>query len=456
MTAGRADVRALCLVQFVDVLGVTVVISALPTMLASLRAGASSAGPVMTAYAVLFGGLLMLGARLGDRYGHRRVLLTGLAVFVAGSFVAATATTVTVLVAARCLQGLAAALSVPTALRLLTAAAPGEDSRRQALALWSASGAVAGALGLLLGGVVSQVAGWRVVFWALVPAAVLLMLAVTRWVGDHGPGARVGLDVAGALALTVSVMALVLGCSLLQDQRWTGAIVLFAVAGILAAALFRVERGVRQPLLPATALRHPQLIAGSAGSFVNTAATSSTMTLATLALQGDHGESPSEAGLTLLPFSLLVVLASAAFAPRLMRRDGPYVALAVGLVCVALGNGVLSVSSGAVPAVPFGVGVAGLGLGVAAVSATTIATDVPDELAGTAAGLLNTAAQLGTALGVALVVLVATSGAGWGVGWGVGWAVAGAMAMLGALLTWRRRSTALPAVVEPARGGAKV
>src|SRR3954454_22647587 len=139
MAADQAGVRALCLVQFVDVLGVTVVVSALPTMLSSLGAGAAAAGPVMTAYAVFFGGLLMLGARLGDRYGHRRVLLAGLAVFASGSVVAATAATVAVLVAARCVQGLAAALSVPTALRLLTAATPGEELRRRALALWSAS-----------------------------------------------------------------------------------------------------------------------------------------------------------------------------------------------------------------------------------------------------------------------------------------------------------------------------
>ena len=129
--AGLA-VLSLCLVQFVDVLGVTVVITALPAMLASLRAPASYASLIATGYATFFGGLLMLGARLGDRFGHRRTIIVSLAVFAAGAVISATASSAVALMAGRCLQGAAAAGSVPSALRLLTTVTPEGPARRRA------------------------------------------------------------------------------------------------------------------------------------------------------------------------------------------------------------------------------------------------------------------------------------------------------------------------------------
>jgi MFS family permease len=130
-------------VQFIDVLGVTVVVTALPSMLADLRASQSSGSLIATAYAMFFGGLLMLGARLGDRYGHRRTILLSLAVFAAGAVLAAVASSIVVLAAGRCLQGAAAATSVPSALRLLTTVTAEGQPRRRAIAAWSATGAAA-------------------------------------------------------------------------------------------------------------------------------------------------------------------------------------------------------------------------------------------------------------------------------------------------------------------------
>src|SRR3954451_20688985 len=136
-----AAVVALCLVQFVDVLGVTVVITALPRMLRDVGAPASAGSLITTGYAMFFGGLLMLGARLGDRYGHRRIILVGLAVFVGAAVLGASANSVAVLTAARCLQGAAAAVSVPSALRLLTTITVEGPQRQKAVAIWSAAGA---------------------------------------------------------------------------------------------------------------------------------------------------------------------------------------------------------------------------------------------------------------------------------------------------------------------------
>ncbi len=322
MSRGRGPVLTLCLVQFVDVLGVTVVITALPSMLAGLGAPASAATPVVTSYAMCFGGLLMLGSRVGDRYGHRRVLVAGLVLFGAGSLLAATASSLAWLVIARCIQGVSAAGSVPAALRLLSASADGEDARRRALAAWSATGAVAGASGLLLGGVLTQLAGWELMFWLNLPLAAVLVLAVLRTVAPSAavPGR---LDVGGAVLLTGAVMGLVLGCALLENagRRLVG--VALVGAGLVLLAAFRwVERRVAVPLLPAAAVGNRRLRLGSAAGFVNTAATSSAVTLATLYLQDTHGASPAEAGVALLPFSILVVVASATTAAPLMRRIG--------------------------------------------------------------------------------------------------------------------------------------
>ena len=176
----RLGVVSLCLVQFVDVLGVTVMVTALPAMLSDLHASPDAASLISTGYAMFFGGLLMFGARLGDRFGHRRIIFTGLAIFTVAAVVGATAPSVVVLTAARCLQGAAAALSVPSALRLLTTITSDGPQRERAIAGWSASGAAAGASGFVVGGVVTYLVGWRAVFWAYVAVAVLLAVAIRR------------------------------------------------------------------------------------------------------------------------------------------------------------------------------------------------------------------------------------------------------------------------------------
>jgi MFS family permease len=433
-------VAALCAVQFVDVLGVTVVITALPSMLRGLGAPASAAAVVVASYAMCFGGLLMLGARLGDRHGHRRVLLLGLAGFAAGSVLAALAPSAVVLVAARCVQGAAAAASVPAALRLINAAAADEAARRRALAAWSATGAAAGAGGFLLGGVLTELAGWRAVFWVNLPLAAGLAGAV-RASAPAPPGRGTGrLDAAGAVLLTAAVMGLVLGSSLLEraGERVRGAAVLAIAAG-LVLAFVAVERRAPEPLLPARALRHRRLRLGIGTAFLNTATTSS-VTLATLYLQDVRGTSPSAAGLWLLPFSLSVV-AGAALAARVLRAHGPRRGIALGLAAIGVGDTMLLAVSVTDWLLPVAVAVAGLGIGLSSVSATTVGTDLEAPLQGTAAGALNTAAQLGSALGVAILLLIASASTGSGLplaGPRLAWAAAALAAASAAALVHRR------------------
>ena len=154
---------------------------------------------MVTGYAMFFGGLLILGARLGDRFGHRRVITAGLAVFAVGSLIGAVAPSVVALTAARCVQGAAAAVSVPAALRLLTTLTPDAAARRRAIAAWSAAGAAAGASGFVVGGIVTDLTSWRVIFWAYLPLSLALGLALVSSIPrDPDPQETGSLDVAGA------------------------------------------------------------------------------------------------------------------------------------------------------------------------------------------------------------------------------------------------------------------
>ncbi len=446
-------VVVLCGVQFVDVLGVTSVLTAIPAMLTGVSAPAEATPIVATVYAMLFGGLLVLGARLGDRYGHRRVLLAGITGFAAVSVIGATAEQIVQLVVARGLQGAAAAVSVPSALWLLLDATPEQAGRRSALAAWSAAGAAAGALGYLVGGGLTDMFSWRAVFWVNLPIG--LVLVVTVWLlvpKNPAPLTGARLDLLGAVLLVAAVMALILGASLAEDPQRRLAGGLLVVGGLVLAVLFVVaQRRAQNPLVPRAATKSANLRTGTAVSFVNTATTSSTGVLATLFLQEQLGVSAVGAGLVLLPFSLAVVAGSAVSKPlgdRLALRQ----LAAIGLGGIAAGNLVLVLTYGGIPGIVAGVVVAGAGLGVASVAGTAIGTNVHSDLAGTATGLLNTGAQLGTALGVAALLILAAALPNTGTA--AAWGVAAAAAAATALVLTIHRPRARPGLEAPSRDAA--
>jgi MFS family permease len=405
-------VAALCLVQFIDVLGVTVVVTALPAMLASLHSSSASSTLVATGYAMFFGGLLMLGARLGDRFGHRRTILAGLAVLAVGGVVAATASSVAALTAGRCLQGAAAAASVPSALRLLTTVTAEGPERRRAIAAWSAAGAAAGASGFVVGGVVTDLASWRFVFWAYLPIAAGLAAAIVVSVpGDADDQPATSLNLGGSALFTAAVMAFVVGTTVItRPGRLAGGLLLAACA-VLLAGFLAVDRRAAAPLLPGPLTRGRALRQGALGSFLNTAATSSVVTLVTLYLQNTLHRTPLEAAATLVPFSLLVIVGSAAAAALLRRWPAPRV-VAAGLLIIAVADATLIPAARWVWAVPVCAAAAGLGIGLSSVAATGLGTEVSERWRGSASGIINTAAQLGTALGTAVLLLIAalTSG----------------------------------------------
>lgn len=231
-------------------------VTGLPAMLADLRASADAAGLVSTGYAMFFGGLLMFGARLGDRCGHRRVILVGLAIFAMAAVLGATAASVVMLTAARCLQGAAAALSVPSALRLLATITSDGPQRERAIAAWSASGAAAGASGFVVGGTATYLVGWRAVFWVCLPLAVLLAVAIGRAVPpDRAAERSVRLSVPSVSTFTVAVMAFVVATTVLPQpgERALG-VALLGAGAVVTGAFIVIDRRSTAPLLPGAIL----------------------------------------------------------------------------------------------------------------------------------------------------------------------------------------------------------
>jgi MFS family permease len=440
-------VAALCLIQFVDVMGVTVVVAALPKMLADVGAPSADGSLVATGYAMCFGGLLMFGARLGDRLGHRRTIIISLGVFAVGAVLGSTATSIVGLTAARCIQGAGAAGAVPSALTVLTSVAGSGRTRARAVAAWSAAGAAAGASGFVAGGVVTDVGSWRLIFWWLLAVSVVQAVAVIALVRpDPKSGDARPLNVIGSALLTSVVMLVVVGATLLGQaaHRITGGALLVGAA--LVGGLFvAAERRSSAALLPAEVRRNPHVVRGATGAFLNTATTSSSAALITLYLQITLGRTPLAAAATLLPFSILVIAGSAA-AARLLSRHVRERVTAAGLGLIGAGVGMLLLEPTSAILVGSAVAVAGFGIGLSSVAMTSLGTDVPESSRTTASGIVNTGAQLGTAIGTALLLLLAAATTGIPAGTTgapvIAWATAATIALTAAAVFARLRPAA--------------
>ena len=296
------------------------------------------------------------------------------------------------LVAGRAVQGVAAAAQTPAALALLTTAFPEPAERRGAVGWWTAAAAGGGASGWVLGGVLVEAFGWPAVFLVNVPLCALAAAAAPLVLEEHRRAVRSRLDLGAALAITAALALLVLGLTRTVTAL-AGAAAAFAVFVVL-------ERRSADPMLPRWALRRPALAAATLVALANTAATTSAMFLAILYQQETLGRGPLEAGLWCAPFNLAVI-AGSLLAPRASWSAGA--AMSGGLVVIAAGALVLLALSPA--ALLPGFLLMGGGLGVAAVASTasgTAALDAGEQ--GIASGVLNAAAQIGTALGLAIAV----------------------------------------------------
>ncbi|WP_326692366.1 MULTISPECIES: MFS transporter [unclassified Streptomyces] len=428
--SGHADARAAnqgrgqaavlwlaCVAQFMVVLDVSVVNVALPSIQSALGFGAAGLQWVVGGYALVFAGFLLLGGRLADLYGRRRVFLWGLVLFAASSLIGGLATTPGVLIGMRAVQGLGAAVLAPATLTILTTTFTEGTARTWALAIWTAVSSAGGAAGNLIGGVLTQSLSWRWILLINVPLGVVAVLAALRLLPADRSRASAGkLDLPGAVLATLGVTALVHGVTHAQDHGWSGPTALTGLAvGVLALAAFAVTeaRYAAAPLVPPRLVRMRPIWAGNAVMLLAGACFIPMWYFLSLYMQDVLHYGALATGIAFLPHTLVGVV-GARLAPAVMRRTGPRALIVLAALLAAAGfvwqsrigadstywEGLLG------PAIVMS---AGMGLLITPIT-TTVTSGIAEQDAGAASGLMNATRQIGGAVGLAaLVTLAATA-----------------------------------------------
>jgi len=414
--AAWAPLAVCCAAQFMVVLDISIVNVALPAMRVGLGLSQSGQQWVVNAYTLTFAGLLLLGGRAADLLGRRRVFIAGLGAFTACSLVGGLAQSGAWLIAARAAQGAGGAVLAPATLSLLTTRFVDPAERRRALGAWSATAAGGAAIGVLLGGVLTDLAGWRSVLFVNVPIGVLLIAgALAALPKSPATTERRRLDIAGAFTATAGLSALVYGVVNTSDHPWGSA---GTVAGLAAGAALLVlfvaieGRFARDPLMPLAIFRLRSLSVANGIAMTAGVGLFGMYFFLSLYLQEVNRYSPLKAGLAFLP-SGLALFAGALAAARLVARIGARCQLGAGLVVAAAGllwmSGA-SAGSGYFSHVLGPAVLVGAGFGLSFVPMTMAAmAGVPARDAGLASGILNTSRQVGGAVGLAVLATIAAS-----------------------------------------------
>ncbi|MEU4208909.1 DHA2 family efflux MFS transporter permease subunit [Streptomyces sp. NPDC026206] len=421
-----APLIALSLGYFLVMLDVTVVTVAVPDIRASLGAGPSGLQWIVDGYSTLFAGLLLLGGGLGDRLGHRRTFLAGLAVFTVASVGCGLAGTTAALVAGRLAQGAGAAFLVPASLALLQVTYPERAVRARAIALWGAVASLAFGAGPVVGGLLVAGLDWRAVFWLNLPVGALAMLLTVRHLpaGTREPAAR-RMDPVGQVLAVVGLLALAGGINEAGPAGWGSPLVLgtLAVGAMALAAFVAVERHLeasvrtrpdgRAPLLRLSLFRTRAFGATTLIGLLISFGYYGMLFLSTLYFQQERGYDALATGLALVP-SVCMGLVAAPLFGRAATRTGPYVPMAAGLLLGAAGFLGWLLAGPGTPywVLLFALIATGLGQTVTALAAmAAIIESAPADGAGVASAVFNVARQVGSAVGVALFgTFAATSG----------------------------------------------
>jgi EmrB/QacA subfamily drug resistance transporter len=396
------------------VLDASVVITALPSIAERLRFSPAALSWVQSAYALTFGGLLLLGARMGDILGRRRTFVAGVALFTAASFLGGLAQTQAWLLGARALQGVGAAIAAPSTLALLMTSFREGPERVRALAAYGAVAGGGGSVGLVLGGMLTDWISWRWGLWINVPVGAALVWLAPRVLAEteRRPGP---FDLPGAAASTAGMTALVYGFVHAAEAGWGDALTVasFAAAAVLLTAFVAIERRAAHPVTPLRLFSSRQRSGAYLARMLLVGGMFSMFFFLSQYLQGVHGVSPLQAGLAFLPMTV-VMFSTVQFVPRLSARWGDARLLVTG-VSVALSGMVwlsrLDETTPYLPGIALPLVLLGLGMGAALAPLTGagIAGVAPDD-AGAASGVVNAAQQLGVSLGVSVLVTVAASG----------------------------------------------
>ncbi|OJU84043.1 MAG: MFS transporter [Solirubrobacterales bacterium 70-9] len=392
------------------VLDASVVITALPDLRTDLGFSAASLSWVQNIYALAFGGLLLLGARMGDLLGRRQVFIGGIALFTGASMLGGLAQSETWLLAARTLQGVGAAIAAPSTLALLTISFPEGSERTRAIALYSAVASAGASVGLVLGGMLTSWISWRWSLFINVPIGVVLISLAPRYLPETERHTG-EFDLAGALTSTLGMSALVYGLVRAAETSWGNAVALgsFALAALMLAAFVAIERRARQPITPLRLFASHERVGAYAARLLMVGAMFGMFFYVTQFLQGADGFSALKAGLAFLPVTL-TIFAMVKAVPKLLGRVGPEVTLVGGLVLALAGLLWLSRIS---TTTDYWTGIAppmlliGAGMGLAFTPLTQAAiAGVDHRDAGAASGLVNAFQQLGSTIGIGLLVTV--------------------------------------------------
>ena len=405
----------LCMAQFVVVLDASIVNVALPSIGEALEFSQENLSWVVNAYVLTFGGFLLLGGRLADLLGRRRVFMFGLVLFALASLVGGFAESEGMLIGARAVQGLGAAILSPSALSIVTTTFTDGAERNKALGVWGAVAGSGGAAGVLLGGVLTDGLGWEWVLWVNVPIGIAAAaIAPTLLAETRAEGSRRAFDVAGALSVTAGLSVMVYALVDATDAGWgsTQTIGLLALAAVLLAAFVAIELRSPQPLVPFRIFRIRTLTGANVVGILIGASLFSMFFFISLYMQQVLGYSAIHAGLSYLPLALTIIV-TAGIASQLVTKVGFKPVLAAGMVFIAAGLiwfGQVSVGGGFVTDILGPSLLAAIGLGLAFVTSTIAAVSGVDEHeAGLASGLINTSQQVGGALGLAVLASVANS-----------------------------------------------
>ncbi|MFB7180357.1 MFS transporter [Streptomyces sp. NPDC056257] len=393
-----------------------IVVVALPDIAADLGYSAQTLQSVISVYAVASAGFLLFGGRAADLLGRRRILATGLALYAAAAFAGGLATTPAVLLAARAVQGFGGALVFPTTLAIINTTFGEGRARNRALGIWGGSGAAGLVVGVLLGGLLTQVFGWEAVFFvnvALAGPALLLAFVVIPRDGEREQGRR--FDLPGALSISLGVTLIVFALVQGPGSGWLSpGILVSAAAGLLLVAAFVfIERRSPDPLMPPRVLANPNLITGVVIAFMFMATFGSVLYFLSIYFQEVLGYDALQTGAGFL-IPTAVVVAGSATAGRLVTRFGLRRTLAAALTIGALGAVLLGLAispDGTYVALLPGLVALGIGDGVVFTAMfIAAATGVPDRQQGIASGIASTGSGVGAAVGLAVLVLVATAG----------------------------------------------
>ncbi len=404
-----------CFAQFMVVLDATIVNVALPSIQADLDMTPSDLQWIVNSYTLLFGGFLLLGGRAADLVGRRRLFLGGVALFSVASLINALAPNGDVLIVARGLQGLGAALLSPAALSIITTSFAEGEERTKALGVWGTIAGVGGAFGLLFGGILTDTLSWEWVFIVNIPIGIGVALAALRWVPESRAdlvGEQRRFDLAGAVSVTAGLLLLVYAIVKAEEKGWGSlhTLGLGTVALALLASFIVIERRSKAPLVRLDLFSIRSLSTANGAMLIFVGGMFGMFFFVSLYVQQILGYSPLKAGVAFLPVTVGIII-GATLSQQFIKRIGVRTTSFIGMTMSAAGLAVLALTTkvdGTYVDILAGLLPFSVGMGLTFVPLTLVATtNVEDEDAGLASGVFNTSQQVGGALGLAVLTTLA-------------------------------------------------